>query len=273
MLDTKKMSVEEVRNVLVTEYGLSLDEANALTPKSAVVAKLRELEAPEDALDTVEVVEDKLETVGDDDETPTRNDKNWTAYVMSLMYDDEVIEGHPTVDGLRRVTEQLMGPIVNITSKVLQVPDINNNFHATVRVRIDTEIARVDGCADAGGNNCKPTFAIHPVAMAESRAESRAYRRLLRLRNIITAEEVVKEEQIIDQYEAVTATQTKIIDNLCSKLDINVEKWLTTHAIKLADYNKLQKNEVITLCEELNNLRASGTVPEDIKGFDFNWRQ
>jgi hypothetical protein len=273
MLDTTKYSVGELRDLLVNQYGLDRTEAENLTPKSAVVAKLHEYESDDAVLDTAEVVEDKLE-VGPETATRTHNieDRDWTQHVLSLMYPDELVEGAPTVDGLRRIADKLMGPISSVTSKVLQSPDLNNNFHSTVRVRVVTPDQVIDGCADAGTNNCKPDYARYPVAMAESRAESRAYRKLLRLRNVISAEETVKEDSIIDQFETINTAQISTIDRICSKLDINVEKFLEKCNIKLGEFTRLNKTVGTELCEKLNSLRQSGEVSDDIKGYSFNWR-
>lgn len=275
MLDTTKLKVEEIKNVLLEEYGVEQEELDSLVGKSNVVAKLRALESLDESIldNAVETdssnVDDKKET---DEEVPEMFDPGWTKYVLSKMRPDELMDGHPTVDGLRRMVDMLLGTVVGLESEVYQTPDENNKMHATVRVRvlIDNGIT-VDGCADAGGNNCKPMFAIHPVAMAESRAESRAYRRLLRLKNVISAEETINPDEIIDAYESITSAQIKIIDKICSKLDINVEKWLVTKDIKVEDFKKLTKTKGADLCGDLNTLQGSGTVPDDIKGYVFGW--
>ncbi len=274
MLDTTKLKVDEIKNLLLVEYGVEQEELDSLVGKANVVAKLRELEAlDESVLDDVVIDSDNTDVQnGTEESVPKIFDPDWTKYVLSLMRPDELMDGHPTVDGLRRMVDMLFGEVVGLESEVYQTPDENNKGHATVRVRVLIENGvTVDGCADAGGNNCKPMFAIHPVAMAESRAESRAYRKLLRLKNVISAEETVNTDEIIDAYESITTAQTKTIDKICSKLDINVEKWLASKDIKIEDFKKLTKTKGADLCSDLNTLQGSGAVPDDIKGYVFGW--
>jgi hypothetical protein len=280
MLDTTKLKVEDLRKLLVTEYGVTFEEVNELVGKGAVVAKLRECEADDALLDgAVEVVEDVEGRPIDENEQYPRTEHNmspqnpgWTEWVIGFMFADELFEGHPKVDGLRRMADFLKGPIREVISEVVQTPDLNNNFHATVKVSVLTDEERVDGCADAGPNNTDKGFSKHPVAVAESRAEGRAYRKLLRLRNIISAEEVVKEEQILDEFEAINSAQVKSIDRMCSDSNINVEKWLKTHNIDLADFSRTPKSKGTEICSQLNTLRGTGEIPAEILGYDFNWR-
>ncbi len=160
----------------------------------------------------------------------------------------------------------------NYVLSLFRPNELNNNFHATVKVMICTEFEDVDGCADAGPNNTPTKYSHHPVAVAESRAEGRAYRKLLRLTNIISAEEAVSNDEINDIYEAINSSQIKLIDKMCSEHNINVDKWLAGHNIKLEDFSRTHKSKAQDLCAELNALRASGAIPEDILGFDLNWR-
>ena len=277
MRDTTKMSAEEVRDVLVKEYDMTRTEVDAIKGKSNVVAKLREYEADDAILETAEMEESVVPTTREvelTDEQMNWNNPKWTEHVIGLMYEDELFEGHPKVDGLRRIADVLMGPIRQVTSNVEQTPDLNNNFHATVKVTVATDNELVDGCADAGPNNTQASFAKHPVAVAESRAEGRAYRKLLRLRNIISAEEAVSDEQIIDPYEAINSTQIKMIDKYAGLCNINVEKFLGQHNIELSDYTRISKSKASELCALINKMHTDGkeNVPEDIQGYDFNWR-
>jgi len=273
MLDTTKLKVEEIKKVLLEEYGVDEEELSSLVGKANVVAKLRELEVlDEQVFDGVEMA-DECPVVEDEQETiPEMSDPDWTKYVISQMRSDELSDGHPTVDGLRRMVDLLIGQVVGLESEVYQTPDETNKGNATVRVRVlvDNGIC-VDGCADAGSKNCEGVFAFHPVAMAESRAESRAYRKLLRLKNIISAEEKVDPDKVIDHYEVINPAQIKVIDKICNNLDINVEKWLATKDIKLVDFKKLTKSKATDLCGDLNTLQGSGAVPETIKGYSFGW--
>lgn len=268
-------SVEEMRRELVEEYGFSETDAYKMNKSevSAELAALRQNDAK--ILDNIEekASEDVVCTGVDEDGGPrvyNMDDPDWTKYVLSQMRKDELQDEHPTVDGLRRMANKIMGPIYSVTSKIVQTPSVENNFHASVRVRIIAN-QTVDGCADAGPHNTKDVYARHPVAMAESRAESRAYRRLLRLKNILSAEEAAGVDETLDTHDTINSTQVKMINNISSKLDIDVVKWLATNDIKVEEFKKLPYAKGIELCEKLNALRASGTVPEDIRGYNFAW--
>jgi hypothetical protein len=239
MIETTSKSVGELRDLLVNEYGVNREEVEALTPKSAVVAKLRELESEDDQiLEQAEPEKAVQEGMVNEELQMSWNDPNWTKWVLSQMAPDELQDGHPTLDGLRRITPIILNEdVAESSSEIAQVPTPDNHGHATVKVRLLlTSGYSVDGCADAGSNNCKGAYSLHPVAMAESRAESRAYRKMLRLKNVISAEEAVSPEEIIDQYETINATQEKMIDKTFSDLDINGVKWLATNDIKIENY-------------------------------------
>lgn len=231
---------------------------------------MSKLEEEEEIFANAEIIEEEVDCV-DAESTPTEQDQNWTEYVLSLMYADELRDGHPTVDGLRRITERILGEVFAVESEILQVPGPDNNYHATVKVRVVAEGRSADGCADVGPNNTESKFAIHAVATAESRAESRAYRRLLRLRNIISAEENVKTDEICDLGDTIQDHQLNLLDIQAKKGDINVETWLATEKIKLVNLREVSKAKGAELCEKMNTLKAQG-VPEELKGYNPNWR-
>ena len=46
------------------------------------------------------------------DDTPRDSDPEWSEYLLDQLADHELINGAPTVDGLRRITEKCFGEIV-----------------------------------------------------------------------------------------------------------------------------------------------------------------
>ena len=135
----------------------------------------------------VEEVEDLL--------PPNIFEPSWSDYVLSKFESDEMVDGNPTVDGLRRVTELVMGGITASTTEVIQVPTKENKGRATaihtVSVIMPDGISRtVSGSGDAWYKNTDMPYSKFPVAMAETRAEGRALRRLLQLRKVVSAEEL-----------------------------------------------------------------------------------
>lgn len=274
-LDTKSMSVEIIRNMLV-EAGLSREEVDSIKGKAQLTEKLNELIDDEATLADaiVEEVEDVQMNEESEEKTQlTPQSPGWTDYVLSLMRPDELVDGHPKVDGLRRIVEQLMGTVLAVKTQVHQTPCPDNNWHATVLVTVILDGQEVDAAADAGGNNTPPVFAKHPVATAESRAEGRAYRKLLRLSNVISAEESVKDEEIIDMGDLVQEHQLQYLDSFAKKANINVIKWLAKHNINATTVEKkLSRSKAAELLAEMNSYVVNkDSVTDDIKGYE-NWR-
>lgn len=286
--DTTKYKVSELKELLRRKYGVPMSELDTLVGKSNVVAKLREYEMDDEMLEQAEVIEPAVENKpvslvqgtpqeipGETLEAPSPFDEGWSDYILGQLRSNELSDGFPKVDGLRRLADLYRGPLIAIKSKVYESPSLNNNFTATVKVTVITSSESVDGCASASPQDLPAKYSKHPVAVAESMAEGRAYRKLLRLNNIISAEErtpSATEESVIELDGLINMTQIKTIDNICAKADINVEKWLEIHNIKLSDFDKITKTTALSLCGELNNIRQSGEVAEEIKGYNFNWR-
>jgi len=100
----------------------------------------------------------------------------WTDYVLSLMESHEKDQGHPKVDGLRRVALKLLGPY-EIRSDVKQVPGDSNGYRATVTANIifseyGVGVRTYSGSADVSKANTAKEFANHPIATAETRPGS-----------------------------------------------------------------------------------------------------
>jgi hypothetical protein len=268
-MNTKSMSIGEVRNLLV-EYGLSTEEAETLSPKSVAVAKLMEFVQDDEVLENIETA---TETVVEQEEEKRRGpqDPDWTEYVMSLLRPNELSDGAPKVDGLRRLVELLIGTIECLQTTVLQCPTPENQNHCTVKVRVVAGNQITDGTADAYPGNTPAMFSKHIVATCESRAEARAYRRLLRLSNVIAAEELVKDEEIFDPAEQIQSHQLLFIDNQCKKLNIDVKKWLESKNIKITSIDKISRSKATELLGDLNAMMVTG-VNDNIKGYVEMWR-
>src|SRR5689334_6604577 len=73
------------------------------------------------SLELIEVDESRELAV---EERPDFNSYEWHDYVMKQFMPDELFEGNPTVDGLRRVTEALIGKIVESVSHVITPPQV-----------------------------------------------------------------------------------------------------------------------------------------------------
>src|SRR6056300_153449 len=168
-------------------------------------------------------------------------DIEWTDYVLSLLSEDEKIQGNPTTDGLRRVFEKALNCVlVESTSDVVQSPCPTNEKRATVVHSLSYILKdipqdspfntiTVNGAADVYWGNCDKIFRNHPVAVAETRAEGRALRRALRLRKVVAAEEIAEEIEDHpdkDTVGKITNNQINFIDVLAKRLNINITNLL-----------------------------------------------
>ena len=230
-----------------------------------------------------------VETITNSEENvlPTIHDIEWTDHVLGFLTDDEKIMGNPTTDGLRRVFEKVMDcQILDAESRVVQCPSRENEMRATVEFSLsfkpnyanpDNYITkRVTGCADVYWGNCDKVFRNHPVAVAETRAEGLALRRALRLRKVVAAEEIAEEiEDHVDGFTVnkITNNQINFIDVMAKRLDINVKKMLEKVFDITEDnvYNISYENAV-KIASVLAEYQQKNVVPDEIIGFDSNWR-
>lgn len=215
------------------------------------------------------------------------SDLGWTEHVLNLLSDDEKIQGNPTTDGLRRIFETALNCIlIDSRSEVVQSPCPANEKRATVVHSLtyvlkdlpqDTEFNKitVNGAADVYWGNCDKVFRNHPVAVAETRAEGRAFRRALRLRKVLAAEEVVEatEDDIgPDNVTKITNNQINFIDVIAKRLDINV-----LGIIKMLDINEdsvknILHEDALRVIRELSGYQQKiDEIPESVKGYVNNW--
>ena len=222
---------------------------------------------------------------------PTPNDLEWTDHVLGFLSEDEKINGNPTTDGLRRIFETALNcVVVESTSNVVQTPDINNEKRATVVHTIGyilnngeqtqdpllLNMRTVSGSADVYWGNCDKVFRNHPVAVAETRAEGRALRRALKLRKVVAAEELAKDIEDhpdSDTVSKLTNNQINFIDVMSKRLDINVNKLLENLGYDNKNIYNIEYSHGVQISKLLSSYQQDLTsLPEDIKGYDSNWK-
>jgi len=207
-------------------------------------------------------------------------DPGWSDYVLGHLEENEKIKGHPKADSLRRLTELLVGEIINIDTQVPQCPSMENGGRATVIVTVEIRpyfsnsgYMRASGAADVFPLNTAKLFAQFPVATAETRAEGRAYRKILKLISVVTAEEVVDENDIFDPNDRINESQIQTIKHMCgpNKLNINVEKLLNQYDINLESIENISKSKAQEICKVISSYQETG-VPEELIGYKSDWR-
>lgn len=235
-----------------------------------------------------EINEIKL-TNSNEIESVSPNDPEWTDKVLSLLNDDEKINGNPTTDGLRRIFELALNCIViQAISEVVQSPDPNNEKRATVVHTLSYILKDVDptesefkcrsvsGAADVYWGNCDKIYRNHPVAVAETRAEGRALRRALKLRKVVAAEEIVENiEDHPDQNSVskITNNQINFIDVIAKRLNINVTALLKNNNLESVNIYALSHEDAVKIIRLLSSYQQDmSNILPDITGYTTEWK-
>jgi len=199
--------------------------------------------------------------------TPKMGDENWTNYVLDLLRKDELQDGNPTLFGLRRIAQQLIGPIISSRTDVKQIPNPGNNFTATVVVSVlFKDHSSWYGAADVSKLNCMEEYAKHPTATAESRAEGRALRKALGI-NVHTVDEVGLDPVDTSENGPISSNQVSAIETMANKrLNISIPGLLCLFNIKDKTLNELTIKEGIrVLCKLQEFLNEPDNIPKEMK--------
>ncbi len=293
--DTAKTSVAQLRETLVS-YGLTQDEADAIKGKQRLVEEVNdmmnaseseiEVEEEQEVFDVYEEDEEETNTVEEDEEDDiSPSDPGWSDYLIGFLDDKEKDNGHPTLNGLRRLAQHFLGDIVSLETQVHQSPTKDNRDRATVSCKISFfgtnffSPRTISAVADAyWGNIDKNTvYAKFPTAMADSRAESRVLRRALQIQEV-SADETFKEIENPNDEEGATRlindSQIDMLEVMGQKLDIDIRKLIGKEIkgdiehVKLIDYN-----QALSLVAVINTYQQDKSlIPEDLKPFNKNWK-
>ena len=223
---------------------------------------------------------------------PRPTDIEWNNYVMQHFEEDEVFDGMPLTNGLRRVAELLMGRIIySGVENVIVSTDGQSIGRSTVVWKIIFE----DGScfidvADSWEGNTDDMFCAYTTATAATRAEGRALRKALRLKTV-AAEEVTKKNtaEIVKniskstssstggvEYETtgrMTENQERFIDSKCKQLDINAAN-LFKEVFNLSVSKKIDKKQASDAIQKLNEYQTNkNSIPNTISGYISDWRK
>jgi hypothetical protein len=215
----------------------------------------------------------------------TPNDLEWTDHVLSLLAEDEKINGNPTTDGLRRIFEKVLNcTVVEAKPEVIQSPDLANERRATVvyslsyvlndgSVLDEIKYRTVSAAADVYWGNCDKVFRNHPVAVAETRAEGRALRKALKLRKVVTADEIAKD--VVDHdsdTSTINSSQLNFFDVFGKRLNVNIRKLLDSLAINSANIYHISYDDAVKTITTLSGYQQNNNIPQDLLGYDPNWK-
>lgn len=280
------ITVEQLRSELIRS-GLSEDEVKNIKGKQALKDRLNELGVKVDDQE-IDVDFDNTTLEGNEniDREPDKikyNDLGWQDYVMSQFTKEELDDGHPNIAGLRRVSELLLGPIVNSgPTEIYPSTDQNGPGRASVVFSVtfspflnEYDFREFRASADSYTGNTDDNYAIFPLAIAETRAEARALRRALKL-NVASRDELTsKTIQVVETKSAeitwepselVGSPQITAINKLCERLDIDVDKFINSGDNKYKDISEVTKETALKIIERLNQYQSKEcVVPDFIK--------
>lgn len=217
---------------------------------------------------------------------PAMGSEGWTEYVLSQLRPNEIIDGSPKVEGLRRICSDILGPIVSNIVSIGQTPNPQNHYMATmmcsVCVSTPEGMLTVTEIGDAHNRNTPHPFSLHLSSTAASRAEGKALRKLLQLTGLVVAEELAPEnaealeaaEHTQFSLEYITNTQFTLLDKLCSENNINVVKYLNAGKQKYSSLSEVSRQTAAEAIEYLHTWAADeDKIPVAVKGYDKNWRK
>jgi signal recognition particle subunit SEC65 len=207
-----------------------------------------------------------------------KSDPDWNDYVLNQLKPEETMEGNPTTDGLRRLTELLIGPIVESDCDVIQCPNQSNSFTAvvkhTVEVQVGDDRRRYSGVADVNHRNTDAPFSAFAVATADTRAEGRALKRALGIKKV-TAEEtanVVIDDPTVEEDTGIKDAQVKTVATLCKRLNVNVKEFVNAGSREYNSIKEVRYKTALEMIKKLNQYQQNmDTIPEKLKSFDSDW--
>lgn len=223
------------------------------------------------------------------DDAPSMLSPEWHDYAMTLFQEDELMNGHPLVTGLRRVSELVLGPMI-FSGPTWVKPTERDDHHGRATVIFTVEFANGLKCsevADSWEGNTDDMFCAFAVAIASTRAEARALRKVLKIKGV-AAEELTKKDtaKIVrdlskqnssssgdyNDQGRMSDAQYNFIDIKCKQLNVDGGK-LFKDIFKVEKNRKISKKVASDIIDRLNDYqRDKGSIPSEIVGYNEEWR-
>lgn len=293
-------TIDELKEVLKKRYGFDGRELRnkdekwlleTLQNEENKVEKSQEIDFGSlEIVDDEPIVEDEIKQALSNS-PPTPGSEGWHEHVMKMFFSCEVTDGHPNVEGLRRVAQLQIGTIVENVCAVVQAPNPTNCFTATAFCRMTVNLHNpvnnifsvvFQDIADASSRNTPAPFNLHVSSTASSRAEARVLRKILQLNKIIAAEEVVPEGALADSVredeefggpQFITDQQITLVDLLCERLDINPMKYLNSGKRQYKEIGDMPRKTAAEAIEHLHNYeKEKAPIPNAVKGYNPEWQ-
>ena len=223
------------------------------------------------------------------EDAPSMLSPEWHEYAMDLFEEDEMMNGHPLVTGLRRVSELVLGPM-SFSGPTWVKPTERDDHHGSASVIFTVEFASGLKCsevADSWEGNTDDMFCAFAVAIASTRAEARALRKVLKIKGV-AAEELTKKDTakiVRDLSKQTNSTsgdyndqgrmsdaQYNFIDVKCKQLNVNGSKFFK-EVFNVDQARKISKKIASDIIDRLNDYqRDKGSIPESLVGYNQDWR-
>jgi hypothetical protein len=209
------------------------------------------------------------------------HDPKWVEYILDQLETREMVDGAPTTDGLRRVTEAVYGQIIGSETEILELP--SSNIKDTIRCTAKHTLTilrhntpdplqiKVSACVDVLAENLPSPYNKHLVATACTRAEGKALRRALKIK-IITAEEQQNSTEVIDEMEqqsdVITDQQLLAINALCKKLNISMKKLVNKSYPSVTSTKELTRANGRDLISTLSGFQRASKIEDGLLGYE-----
>ncbi|MFA5759398.1 MAG: hypothetical protein WC942_08615 [Clostridia bacterium] len=264
------MKVIELKHKLL-ENGYGLEDLKGKR-KAELEELYQALESANNILATAEVTEEVIPidiNADSDDQTknehvPTMGDHGWTKYVLDeLLEDDEKDNGVPKTDGLRRIARRMFTKL-NITTEIAQSPNHSNADRAVVLVTIETNNAVVSGAADSCVANTDQKFEHFPVAVAETRAEGRALRKLLCLKTIVAEE--AADDIVPMNVKPIPQAMLITLQSMCKMIGVNLNKLVSYMQYEVETPEALTHQQGLEIAKQINDFKQNReAIPDAVK--------
>jgi len=231
----------------------------------------------------------------DFDKISEYGDEDWDMFVMSKFKRSEMVDGNPNVIGLRRISEMLLGPIIDsgptmIGSNLnasLEVGRAHSIYSVTFQWRATEGVNQrtFRAAADSFVGNTDKKFSIYPVAMADTRAEARALKRALLIESVCSDELTENDAEMIvnhtikkaysdlqettaefDENSPISDKQINFIKKKCDILGIDEQKFISSGKKAYNNIEKVNTQTAASMIEQLNKFqRDQSMISENIK--------
>lgn len=245
--------------------------------------------------------ENKQEKIMENDKveelTPKIGSSDWTSFVLSKLSPDELFNGCPTYEGLRRICYDLLGTITDVDIDPVQAPNPQNGNHSCIVAKITIEhpinfnwLGDIAGrtikysqiCDVFMGNGGKDTFAWRfSSATCWTRTKAALLRDAFRLKFVYTKEEMSElsdSESGVDGY--INSNQVDIMDMICSRLNVNAGKFIkgvwkknkpndNTDDLNLVPYSVACQSVMLINPWQQDKSK----IKPEVVGYDKNWKK